>query len=71
MAFGALNEIVVCQMRPKIKEIFQISKPKFCKDKSIPYLDWGYGLTPSQREHTAPILAFAWDRLIQLFYIDE
>ena len=64
VAFGSLNEIVVCQMRPKIKEIFQVQKPNFCKEKSLPYIDWGYGLTPSHRERTVPILAFAWDRLI-------
>ena len=46
VAFGALNEIVICSMRP-IKEIFQTNKPSFCKEKSLPYLDWGFGLTPS------------------------
>lgn len=46
-------------------------KPNFCKEKSLPYIDWGYGLTPSQRDKTVPILAFAWDRLIQLFYIND
>jgi len=70
VAFGALNEIVVCQMRP-IKEIFQITKPNFCKEKSLPYIDWGWGLTPSKRDKTVPIMAFAWDRLIQLIYINE
>jgi hypothetical protein len=63
IAFGSLNEIVVCSMRP-IKEIFQINRPLFCKEKSIPYIDWGFGLTPSHREKTVPIMAFAWDRLI-------
>ena len=57
-------------MRP-IKEIFQINRPAFCKEKSIPYIDWGFGLTPSHRERTVPIMAFAWDRLIQLVYINE
>jgi hypothetical protein len=70
IAFGSLNEIVVCSMRP-IKEIVQIARPSFCKEKSIPYIDWGFGLTPSQRERTVPIMAFAWDRLIQLVYINE
>jgi hypothetical protein len=45
VAFGSLNEIVVCSMRP-IKEVLQITKPSFCKEKSLPYIDWGYGLTP-------------------------
>lgn len=71
VAFASLNEVVVCQMRP-IKEIFQIPRPSsLCKEKSLPYVDWGYGLTPSQRDRTVPILAVAWDRLIQLVYINE
>jgi len=57
-------------MRP-VKELFQIGKPNFCKHSSLPYLNWGYGMTPGQREKTVPILAFAWDRLIQLVYVCE
>jgi hypothetical protein len=34
-------------------------------------MDWGFGLTPSHREKTVPIFAFAWDRVIQLIYINE
>jgi hypothetical protein len=49
----------------------KIARPKFCKEKSIPYVDWGYGLTPGQREKTVGILAFAWDKLVQLVYINE
>jgi len=64
VAFGSLKEIVICQMRPKIKEIYQIPKPNFCKERAIPYIDWGYGLTPKHRERTVPILAIAWDGLI-------
>lgn len=46
LAFGALNEIVICSMKP-IKELFKVDKPNFCKEKSLPYMDWGFGLTPS------------------------
>jgi hypothetical protein len=71
VCFGALNEVVVCQMRPNIKEIFQMQKPSFCKANSVAYVDWGFGLTPKKRDKTVPILAFAWDKLIQLLYINE
>lgn len=70
VAFGALNEIVLCTMQP-IKEIFKIERPIFCKERSLPYIDWGHGLTPSKRDKTVPIMAFAWDRVIQLLYINE
>lgn len=70
IAFGAMNEVVVCSMRP-IAELFKIKRPHLCKDNSVPYLDWGYGLTPTMQERTVPILAVAWDCLIQLVYIDD
>jgi len=57
-------------MKP-VKELVSIQKPNFCKEKSLPYVAWGYGLTPSYREKTMPLLAVAWDRLIQLVYITE
>jgi hypothetical protein len=57
-------------MKP-IDCIYSINKPTFCKDKAIPYIDWGFGLTPSHREKTVPIMAFAWDRIIQLIYIND
>jgi hypothetical protein len=37
----------------------------------LPYVDWGFGLTPSHREKTVPMMAFAWDRVIQLIYIND
>jgi len=57
-------------MRP-IKEIYCFPKPSFCKDKSVAYIDWGHGLTPHHQDSTVPIMAMAWDKLIQLVYIDE
>jgi hypothetical protein len=47
VAFGATSEVVVCQMRP-IKELIKIKRPIFCKSKSAPYLDFGYGLSPGK-----------------------
>jgi len=46
IAFGALNIITICTMNP-IDCIYTITKPKFCKNKVLPYIDWGFGLTPS------------------------
>lgn len=37
----------------------------------MPYTAWGFGLTPSNRERIVPIFAFAWDRMIQLVYVNE
>jgi len=68
IAFGGNNMINICTMNP-IGCIYSITRPEFCKYKTIPYLAWGYGLTPSHRDQTVPIFAFAWDRIIQLIYI--
>ena len=70
IAFGGLNIITICTMKP-IDCIYTISKPNFCKPKALPYMDWGFGLTPSQRDKTVSILAFAWDKVIQLIYIND
>lgn len=51
--------------------LHSINKPKFSRVRCIPYMDWGFGLTPSHREKTVPILAFAWDRVIQLIYVNQ
>ena len=62
-AIGGVNVVTIVTLKP-IDCIFSIEKPLICKDKSLPYLAWGFGLTPSQREKTVPILAIAWDRFI-------
>lgn len=63
VAFGGTNIITICSMTP-IACIHTISKPKFIRDVCLPYIDWGFGLTPSYRNKTVSIMAFAWDRII-------
>ena len=65
-----MSEVVVCSLYP-VKEIYKVQKPSFCKEKSIPYVSWGYGLTPTLRDKTLPILAMEWDKVIQLAYVDD
>ena len=46
-AFGATNMVTIVEMRqwpPKPLNI--LKRPAVCKEKSVPSLDWGYGLTP-------------------------
>ena len=35
----------------------------------MPSIDWGYGLTPCEREKTLPLMAVAWDKIVQLCYV--
>ena len=32
----------------------------------MPYLDWGYALTPTFRDQSYPVIAIAWGKTIQL-----
>jgi hypothetical protein len=41
--------INICSLKP-VACLKSIEMPKFCNDKSIPYIDWGYGLTPNNRQ---------------------
>jgi hypothetical protein len=70
VAFGATSEVVVVSMKP-IKEVIRIRRPNMCRLKTVPYLDFGFGLTPGKQEYSVPILAIAWDNLVQLVYFDE
>jgi hypothetical protein len=65
-----MNIITLITLSPR-EGLYTVQKPSFCSDKSVPYLSWGFGLTPTHREQTVPILAFAWDRIIQLIYINQ
>lgn len=69
-AFGAANEVVICSLNP-IAELMCIKKPTLVRNMQLPYIDWGYGLTPTVREQTVPICAVAWDQIIQLVYIND
>ena len=64
--------VSLCEMRQFPPKPLQVLKrPAFCKEKSVPYIDWGYGLTPMNRERTLPLMAIAWDKIIQLMYVDD
>lgn len=47
VAFGATNEVVVCSLRP-IGVVLKVQRPKICRSKSVPYLDFGFGLSPGR-----------------------
>jgi hypothetical protein len=72
VAFAATNRVTVVAMRPLPVRIMGLNKHLSCRKNAIPYVAWGYGLTPIKcREKTVPLLAVAWDSIIQLIYIDE
>ena len=46
-AYGATNMITIVEMRQfPPRPLKTINRPKVCKEKSVPTIDWGYGLTP-------------------------
>jgi len=71
-AYGATNKISVVEMRQwPPKPLLDIARPPICKEKSVPLIDWGYGLTPQERERTMPLMAIAWDKVVQLLYVND
>lgn len=63
VAFGSTSEVVVCAMKP-IQELIKFKRPAMCRPKSVPYLDFGFGLSPGKQEYCVPMLVIAWDCLI-------
>ena len=57
-------------MRP-IAEVISVKRPLMVKSTAVPYCDFGLGLTPGFQDYTCPLLAVAWDNIIQLVYFDE
>ena len=51
---------------PVAKELLFIDKPDYIEMGTVPYLDWGYGLSPCCRDKSYPMLAIAWGKILQL-----
>ena len=66
IAFGALERVIVTCVAPDPSELVAIERPDYIDSQTVPYLDWGEGLSPAFRDKTYPILAIAWGRMIQL-----
>jgi hypothetical protein len=77
IAFGSLSRILIAQIipgttekgvwsPPAAKELLFIDKPDYIEMGTVPYLDWGNGLSPCCRDKSYPMLAIAWGRIIQL-----
>ena len=66
MAFGALERVILTVVSPQPQEIFAIERPDYIDSQTVPYLDWGEGLSPAFRDRTYPILAITWGKTVQL-----
>ena len=69
VAFGTLDEVYVAQVKPKALTLASIRKPAYIQVGTVPYLDWGFALTPTFRDQAYQTLAIAWGRTIQLAVI--
>jgi hypothetical protein len=70
IALAAVSKVIVCTLDNTNEEILNLKRPKICRENSVPYIEFGFGLSPNQCE-VAPILVIAWDKIIQLVYFDE
>lgn len=53
------------------KVIQKIPRPNYIQAGSVPYLAWGFGLTPVYRDRAYFILAITWGNMIQLALVNE
>ena len=51
---------------PSPSELIAIERPDYIEAQTVPYLDWGEGLSPAFRDRTYPILAITWGKMVQL-----
>jgi len=71
VAFGTLDSVVVVQIAPTPLEIRKFPRPPYVEKGTVPYIDWGSGLTPTYRDSVYTILAIAWGKTLQLaIYMD-
>lgn len=66
IAFGALERVIITVVSPQPQELHAIERPDYIDSQTVPYLDWGEGLSPAYRDKTYPILAITWGKTVQL-----
>lgn len=72
VAIAGINEVMIIAMKPEPQRVFSLPRHNTCRDHKVPYISWGFGLTPQiSPDRTITILAVAWDTIIQMIYIDE
>ena len=71
VAIGASNSILIIMLEPTPKKLINFKKFATAKETALPYLDWGRGAIPGNPENTKPILAFAWDNILQLCILGD
>jgi len=64
IAFGALERVILTSVAPNPAELIAIERPDYIDSQTVPYLDWGEGLSPAFRDKTYPILAITWGKTI-------
>jgi hypothetical protein len=57
-------------MHPTVQEIMKIKRPSFTKHNSVPYCDFGKGLSPTSTD-SGPLLVIAWDSIVQIVHFDS
>lgn len=64
VGFGSLEEVYIAQVRPRALALISIRRPPYIQPGTVPYLDWGYALTPTFRDQSYPVIAIAWGKTI-------
>ena len=62
----------VIDMKSEARRAIKIIKrPPVCYERAIPSLSWGYGVSPSDKSRSKPLLAIGWDKVIKLMSLDD
>ena len=58
-------------LKPIVKFIQIIERPSYIELGTVPYVDFGFGLTPAYRDKVYNLMAIAWGRTLQLAIMTE
>ena len=68
IAIPGIDSIQILNYAEGLSSLWSYSKED-CNPYSLPYIDWGYGALPEDPDNAIPILAIAWDKLLQLIKV--
>ena len=69
-ALATLDRIHIFTVYPG-NEVEVIDMLPLVEPGTVPAVAWGYGLSPSYRDKTYPLLAVGWGRVVQLIVMHE
>ena len=71
-AYGNNQAVTIVDMKSEVlRPIKIIQRPAVCYERAVSTLSWGYGMTPSNKSKSRPLLAIGWDKVIMLMSVKD